>query len=69
MNMAGQELFQNGHGQWALLSYVWVLETNSACSLALSQCLPYDLNELCADYTAGATWRVGYLRLVSESTQ
>jgi hypothetical protein len=30
------------HGQWMIISYVWVLETST-----------------------GATWRVGYLRLVS----
>lgn len=26
----------------------------------------HEFNELHADHTAGATWRVGYLRLVSE---
>lgn len=29
---AGRELFLNGHGQWALLSYVWVLETNTGAT-------------------------------------
>ncbi|EGO29517.1 hypothetical protein SERLADRAFT_359518 [Serpula lacrymans var. lacrymans S7.9] len=38
---AGLRWFTLVHGQWMIISYVWVLETNT-----------------------GATWRVGYLRLL-----
>ena len=41
-SMLGFRWFTWIHGQWMVIHYVWVLETNT-----------------------GATWRVGYLRLVS----
>lgn len=44
--MLGFQWFRWIHGQWMIISYVWVLETNT-----------------------GATWRVGYLRLVSPNAK
>ncbi|KZT66828.1 hypothetical protein DAEQUDRAFT_729793 [Daedalea quercina L-15889] len=44
-NNSARVWFSSWHGEWMVISYVWVLETST-----------------------GATWRVGYLRLVGTAT-